>query len=315
MEKITEQSENRSAQVNASLAAAALAAMGFCNSAHAAVVLQTVYGDGGFPKSGNPYFQYDYIELYNSGASTASLSGLWLDMSGFSTEPIALGGRNEIPLPSSATIGAGGYYLVQINNGTSSPAFVGPAQYTAPTPDLTLVYSSSQANYSSSYGNPGWTQGNLFSQPYFGAGKIALVDGSGGAGGSNGAMLDYLGYGSGLASGSVAATSFGTNNYWSSFPGFVGSEYAGYNYYTGLYGTSIPTNADILGSSQALVRTNDTDSYPSEDNNLDWAVQNSFSLTNSAGASVTVSVPEPATIGLLAAGSTLLLARRRQRNA
>src|SRR5271170_734937 len=170
MKKIEKQSESGSAQVNASLAAAALAAMGFCNSAHAAVVLQTIYGDGAFPKTGNPYFQYDYIELYNSGASTASLSGLWLDMSGFSTEPIAFGAKDEIPLPN-ASMAAGGYYLIQINNGTSSPAFTGIARFTAPTPDLTLVYSSSQANYSSSYGNPGWTQGNLFSQPYFGAGK------------------------------------------------------------------------------------------------------------------------------------------------
>ncbi|MGD0463398.1 MAG: PEP-CTERM sorting domain-containing protein [Tepidisphaeraceae bacterium] len=298
--------DNRSASINASLAAAAMAAVGFCNSAHAAVLLQTIYGDGAFPKTGNPYFQYDYIELYNSGASSASLNGLWLDMSGFATEPIALGARNEIPLPSSATIGAGGYYLVQINNGTSSPAFTGVAGFIAPTPDLVLVYNSTQANYSSAYGNPGWTAGNLFSQPYFGAGKEALV-----SGGSNGTMLDYVGYGSGLASGSVAATTFGTNNYWSSFPGFVGSEYAGYNYYQGLYGTAIPTNADILGSTQALVRTNDGDSYPSEDNNLDWAVETTFSLTNSEGQ--TVSVPEPVSAGLLGAGAALLMARRRQR--
>jgi hypothetical protein len=219
-------------------------------------------------------------------------------MSGFATEPIALGAKDEIPLPSTGTIGAGGYYLIQINNGSSSPAFIGPAQYTAPTPDLTLVYTSTQANYSSNYMNPSWTQGNLFSEPYFGSGKIGLV-----SGGSNGTMLDYVGYGPGLVSGSVAATSFGTNNYWSSFPGFVGSEYAGYNY-------NSASNASMLGSAQALVRTNDGDSYPDEDNNEDWSVLNQFTLTNSAGASVTV--PEPATLGLLAAGSTLLMARRRQ---
>ena len=312
MEKTNQPSAGRSAQVNASLAAAALAAIGFCNSAHAQVILQTVYGDGAFPKTGNPYFQYDYIELYNESASTASLNGLWLDMSGFATEPIALGARNEIPLPSSATMAAGGYYLIQINNGTSSPAFTGTAQFTAPTPDLTLVYSSSQANYSSAYGNPGWTAGNLFSQPYFANGKLALVSGGTNENG-NGTMLDYLGYGSGLVTGSVAATSFGTNNYWSNFS-YVGTEYAGYDYFTGLYGTSVPTNADVLGSSQALVRTNDTDFYPTEDNNADWSVQNTFTLTDSAGASVTTSVPEPATAGLLVAGTTLLLARRRQRN-
>jgi hypothetical protein len=310
---------DRKACVNASLAAAAMAAMGFCNSAHASVLLQAIYGDGAFPKTGNPYFQYDYIELYNSGSTVASLNGLWLDMSGFATEPIAYGARNEIPLPVTGTIGAGGYYLIQINDGTSTPAFTGTAQYTAPTPDLTLVYSSSQANYSSAYGNPTWTQGNLFSEPYFGAGKEALVDGGigGVGGGSNGTLLDYVGYGPGLASGSVATGSFGTNNYWSSVPGYVGTAYAGYNYLLGIYGapTAIPTNADILGSSQALIRTNDSDAYPSEDNNSDWAVENGFTLTDSAGASVTITVPEPATIGLLAAGSTLLLARRRPKKA
>jgi len=285
-----------------------MAAVGFCNSARASVLLQAIYGDGAFPKTGNPYFQYDYIELFNSGASSASLNGLWLDMSGFATEPIAFGGRNEIPLPSSAVIPAGGYYLVQMNNGTSSPAFTGSAQFTAPTPDLVLVYSSTQANYSSAYGNPGWTQGNLFSQPFFGAGKEALV-----SGGSNGTMLDYVGYGSGLASGSVAATTFGTNNYWSSLPGFVGTEYAGFDYYQGKYGTAIPTNAGILNSTQALLRTNDGDSYPGEDNDADWAVVNAFSLTNSLGQSVNVTVPEPMTLGLLGVGAALLMARRRPR--
>lgn len=310
MDKGESQSKVRSAQVNASLAAAALAALGFCNSAHATVILQTVYGDGAFPTTGNPYFQYDYIELYNSGSSIASLNGLWLDISGFASEPIANGSsRTELPLPSTGTIAAGGYYLIQLNDGSSSPAFTGTAQFTAPTPDLKLVYTSTQAGYSAAYGNPGWTLGNLFSSPYFANGKIALV-----SGGSNGTMQDYLGYGSGLASGSypTSGTNVATyNNYWSSFPGYVGSEYAGYNYFTGLYGTSIPTTADVLGSSQALVRTNDGDSYPSEDNNSDWAVETAFTLTNSLGASV--SVPEPATVGLVAAGATLLLARRRSR--
>jgi opacity protein-like surface antigen len=305
---------DRSACVKASLAAAAAAAMGFCNSAHATVLLQEIYGDGAFPLTGNPYFQYDYIELYNSGASSASLNGLWLDMSGFATEPIALGARNEIPLPSSASIAAGGYYLIQLNNGTSSPAFTGTAQFTAPTPDLTLVYSSTQAGYNAAYAlgstysiyQPGntsvastyaWSAGNLMSEPYFGSGKWGLV-----AGGPDGTMLDYVGYGTGLASGSVAATTFGTNNYWSSLS-YVGTEYAGY-----------PYTGSILGSSFALVRTNDGDSYPNEDNSQDWATETDFTLTNSLGQSVTTSVPEPATVGLIAAGAALLMARRRPRS-
>jgi hypothetical protein len=37
-------------------------------------------------------------------------------------------------------------------------------------------------------------------------------------------------------------------------------------------------------------------------------------LTNSLGDSVTTSVPEPATIGLVAAGATLLMARRRPKS-
>lgn len=316
MENVTKQGSSRSAQVNASLAAAAMAALGFCNSAHATVLLETVYGDGAFPKTGNPYFQYDYIELYNSGATTASLTGLWLDMSGFATEPIAYSStRTEIPLPIGATIAPGGYYLIQINDGTSSPAFVGPAQYTAPTPDVSYVYSSTQTGYNPTYDSVlvgtsyvGWTNGNLFSDPYFGAGKIALVQG-----GSNGTMVDYLGYGPGLASGSVPGT-FGSNNFWSSFPGYLGTAYAGYNYLLSIYGSSsaIPTSADALGSSMALYRTNNSDSYAlGEDNNSDWSDSDVFTLTNSAGQ--TLVVPEPATVGLMAAGSALLLARRRSR--
>lgn len=300
--------------VRKSLAAAALAALGFCNSARAQVVLSAVYGDGAFPKTGNPYFQYDYIELYNTGSSAASLNGLWLDMSGFATEPIAYGStRNEIPLPTSAAVPAGGYYLIQINNGTSSPGFTN-AYYTAPTPDLKLVYSTSQAGYSAAYGNPGWTLGNLFSEPYFQAGKIALV-----TGGSNGTLVDYVGYGSGLSNGTIATGSFGTNTYWAGstagipLDGYWGTEYAGYDYYIGLYGSpsAIPTSAGVLGSSEALVRDDLTG-----DNDTDWTVEDDFTLTNSAGVSVEASpepVPEPATAGLLAVGSALMLARRRSR--
>lgn len=300
--------------VRKSLAAAALAALGFCNSARAQVVLAAVYGDGAFPTTGNPYFQYDYIELYNTGTSAASLNGLWLDMSGFATEPIAYGSsRNAIPLPTSASITSGGYYLIQINDGTSSPAFTGHAAYTAPTPDLTLVYTSTQAGYSSAYGNPGWTLGNLFSSPYFGAGKIGLV-----SGGENGTLLDYVGYGPGLTNGTVTTSAALPNSYWAGstagvpLDGYWGTEYAGYDYLAAKYAPgSIPTNADVLGSSQAMVRTNLTG-----DNDTDWSVENDFFLTNSAGATVEAKpepVPEPATAGLLAVGSALMLARRRSR--
>jgi hypothetical protein len=280
-----------------------MAALGFCNSARAGLVLNAIYGDGAFPATGNPYFQYDYVELYNSGASAISLNNVYLDMSGFATEPIGLTSRENLALPTGASVAAGGYYLIQINNGTSSPAFTGIAQFTAPTPDLVLVYNSTQANFSSSYN--GGSTGNLFSQPYYQAGKFGLI-----TGGSTGTLIDYVGYGAGNVSGSA---SFGTNNFWSSVPGYVGTEFAGYNYYVALYGgaSNVPTTggSGILGSSQALIRTNPLDSYPSEDNNNDWAVETVFSLTNSAGQSVTV--PEPATLGLLAAGSALLMLRRR----
>ena len=310
MEKQTSEADRKS------LAAAALAALGFCNSARAQVVLATVYGDAAFPTTGNPYFQYDYIELYNTGTSAASLNGLWLDMSGFATEPIAYGStRDEIPLPSTGVIPGGGYYLIQLNSGSSSPGFVGHAAYTAPTPDLTLVYSSTQAGYNTAYDVPGWTLGNQFSSPYYKDGKIGLV-----SGGSNGTLLDYVGYGSGLSNGTIAtgtSGTFATNVYWQGstagipLDGYWGTEYAGYDYFTSLYGTAIPASAEVLGSSQALVRDNLTD-----DNDTDWAVDTDFTLTNSLGASVEASpepVPEPATAGLLAVGSALMLARRRSR--
>ena len=69
MDKVSKQAGDRSAQVSASLAAAALAAIGFCNSAHGALVIQQIYGDAGFDSFAT--YQNDYVDLYNSGTSSA----------------------------------------------------------------------------------------------------------------------------------------------------------------------------------------------------------------------------------------------------
>ena len=306
----------RNVRAKAVIGAAALAAIGFCNSANATVILSSIYGDGGFSASGSfpaAYFANDYIQLYNNGPTATTLGGLYLEVGTYATEPVGNNSFEILQLPATATIGASGYYLIQVPdyNGTKASNFhSSPGQYSSPAADL-VVYSSSAA------GTP------VFDAPYFANGKLALVSGDSTAG----QFVDYVGYGTGLGSGSYAPAGTNATNYYNNYatyPGFFAPASEGSTGYAGagFSSTGAYTGA-ALGETGALVRTNTADAYdPTQsaatgfglDNNADWTYETTFTLTNSSGASVTAGpVPEPATVGLLAVGAATLVARRRNR--
>lgn len=306
--------DKNNVRVKAALAAASLAAIGFCNSAHASVILSAVYGDGGFSASGSypaSYFQNDYIEeLYNNGSTPTSLSGLYLELSTYNTDPIGNNTYEVLALPTTGTMAAGGYYLIQIPdyNGTKPSNFhSSPGQFAEPNPDL-VVYSAS------SVGTP------VYDAPYYANGKIGLVSGS-----PTGSLIDYVGYGTGLVSGSYG-TAASYNNAFSTIPGFLAPSAEGTSGYAGAGdSTTGPYVGSILGETGALIRTNTTDTYdPTQssdgsyglDNNGDWTYETTFTLTNSSGQSYTATsaVPEPGSLTLLAAGGAMLIARRRQKS-
>ena len=164
MKKIMEQSENRSAQVNASLAAAALAAIGFCNSAHGALVIQQIYGDAGFDS--NATYQNDYVDLYNSGTAAFNLTGINLEY-GSSTGAVGANSFEFFPLPSTS-LAAGGYFLIEMAGGTFGAVL--PV-----TPNLVDTNTA------------------IYTKPSFSSGKLALITSTGG-------ILDYVTYGSAAAS-------------------------------------------------------------------------------------------------------------------
>jgi hypothetical protein len=159
MKKIEKQSESRSSQVNASLAAAALAAIGFCNSAHGALVIQQIYGDGGFDT--NAVYKNDYIDLYNSGSSGVDLTGINVEY-GSSSGAVGANTFEYYPLPS-AILPAGGFFLIELGGGTNGAAL--PV-----TPN---------ENYSNT---------SIYTEPSFSSGKLAIITASG-------SILDYVTYG------------------------------------------------------------------------------------------------------------------------
>ena len=107
------------------------------------VVISQVYGGGG--GTGASYTN-DYVELFNRGASSASLSGMSVQYA--SAAGTGTFGGNPVAL-LSGTLSAGGYYLVQLAGGATGAAL--------PTPDATGT-----ANMSGT------------------AGKVALVDSTSG---------------------------------------------------------------------------------------------------------------------------------------
>lgn len=136
------------------------------------LVISQVYGGGG--NSGATY-NADYIELFNQGAVSASLSGLSIQYAS-ATGTGNFGVTNQITL-LSGTIPAGGYFLVSESSGATGA--------TLPAPDFTPA--SSPINFAA------------------GAGKIVLVNSTtslGCNGSSNpcnstqtALILDLVGYG------------------------------------------------------------------------------------------------------------------------
>ncbi len=153
----------RSACVNASLTAASLAAIGFCNSAHGALVIQQIYGDAGFDSHAT--YQNDYVDLFNSGPSAVSLTGINLEY-GSATGGVGANTFEFFPLPS-ISLASGSYFLIEMAGGTFGAAL--PV-----TPDLVDTNTA------------------IYTKPSFSSGKLALIT-------STGSVLDYVGYGTSLA--------------------------------------------------------------------------------------------------------------------
>jgi hypothetical protein len=84
------------------------------------VVLSQVYGGGG---NSGASFHNDYVELFNAG-------GTPVDVSGWTVQYATAAGTSWQTTPLSGTIGAGGYYLVQLASG-------GTVGASLPAPDAT----------------------------------------------------------------------------------------------------------------------------------------------------------------------------------
>ncbi|MEO6949426.1 MAG: lamin tail domain-containing protein, partial [Ginsengibacter sp.] len=94
--------------------------LAFAFGTNAQVVINEVYGGGG--NSGATY-KYDFIELYNNGASDVSLAG-------WSVQYASKTGTSWGVTALSGTIKAGGYYLIQLAKGSGGTVDL-------PTPDAT----------------------------------------------------------------------------------------------------------------------------------------------------------------------------------
>jgi hypothetical protein len=237
----------RSACVNASLTAASLAAIGFCNSAHGSLVIQQIYGDAGFDSHAT--YQNDYVDLFNSGTSAVSLTGINLEY-GSATGAVGANTFEFFPLPS-ISLASGSYFLIEMAAGGTFGAAL-PV-----TPDLVDTNTA------------------IYTSPSHTAGKLALIT-------STGSILDYVGYGTSLAASGT-------------WPKFANSSL------TLPYGSNAGTAgaAGPLNDSLALTRVAYTG-----DNSVDFGLVAPDPIS-------TTSVPEPATMGLLASAGALLLARRR----
>jgi Lamin Tail Domain len=127
------------------------------------LVISQIFGGGG--TSGAPY-RNDFVELHNRGTTPMSLSGLSLQ---YTSSAGTAWSTNKLNL-NSATVAAGGFYLVQLGNGGGA---VGAA---LPTPDQTWTLDISTT-----------------------AGKMALVNGTTGMGATAcpdaSRVLDFIGYG------------------------------------------------------------------------------------------------------------------------
>jgi hypothetical protein len=84
------------------------------------VVLNQIYGGGG---NSGASFRNDYVELFNAGTAA-------VDVTGWTIQYATAAGTSWQATPLSGTIGAGGYYLVQLASGGTGGASL-------PAPDAT----------------------------------------------------------------------------------------------------------------------------------------------------------------------------------
>ncbi|TDK24331.1 nuclease [Luteimonas aestuarii] len=98
----------------------------FAAPASAQVVISQVYGGGG--NSGAPYTN-DYVELFNSGSTPASLSGLSVQYTSATGTGNFGANTGLIVVLPAATLDPGAYFLVGLAGGTNGVAL--------PTPDAT----------------------------------------------------------------------------------------------------------------------------------------------------------------------------------
>jgi hypothetical protein len=204
--------------VAAAVSAAAVAAVGFCTSAHGALVISQIYTDGGFDS--NAAYKNDYVMLYNSGSSAVSLNNVDLEY-GSSSGAVGANSFEFFPLPTSASLGSSVYYLIEM--GGSSNGF-GAA---LPTPDL------NDSNTA------------IFTAPSFNSAKFALVLGNASVGNTPTTVtqvLDYVTYrGTGATFNSASGWPLYANNTLTLPYGLNA-------------GTSYANNGTPVGDAKALVR-------------------------------------------------------------
>ena len=105
------------------LGLALLVVTGCAGAAHAQVVISQVYGGGG--NSGAPY-NADYVELFNRGATPASLSGLSLQYTSATGTGNFGASANQLVVLPAATLQPGQYFLVGLAGGANGVALPAP---------------------------------------------------------------------------------------------------------------------------------------------------------------------------------------------
>jgi hypothetical protein len=131
------------------------------------IVISQVYGGGGNAGPPSALYKNDFIELYNRGTTTVSLTG-------WSVQYAAAGGSSWTKTDLSGSIAPGKYYLIQEDAGSCT---TGLCATPLPSPDITT--------------------GTLVMAT--GAGKVALVNNTtllSGACPSSATIVDFVGYGS-----------------------------------------------------------------------------------------------------------------------
>lgn len=215
----------------------------------------------------------DYIELYNADTIAVNIGGYSLEYGGY-TGAVGAATYDIATLPSY-TLPSGAYYLVDLPAASTLTTH----QYGTP---LSSAFTQSGILVDTTYANS-------FVPSYLG-GKLGLFDASGN-------LQDYVGYGDDTAVGTDPAGASGTS-FTLPFPQTANAGTGSPASFT--VGTAGAT--DFTGTN-ALIR----DGYSG--NNLADFIDGTAAPATPAN----VSVPEPASIGLLAAGGALLVARRRQR--